>query len=894
MANSFILPGRVHLTTAEAERKLAAFLSKANQAQVNLSFNSRGFTQPLGRITGSVDEFRKSLEASNARVIAFSASAGVLYGITRGFKEMVDATIKVEKSLIDINVILNTSTKNLESFGSSLFDIAKKTGQSFFVVSEAAVEFARQGLSIEETLTRTKDALILVRLSGMDTKTAVSSLTAAMNSFSEASLTSTEIINKLANVDASFAVSSRDLAEAISRVGSSAESVNVSFDELLATVTSVQQTTARGGSIIGNSLKTIFGRVQREDVVEQLKGLGVEVRDLEGNVRPTMVVLKELAKIYESLTPSVKSQTTELVGGVYQMNILKALLKDLGREYSFYDKSLNVASKSTNQATKRNEELNKTIHTTLNESIQVLTELGLKVGKLTLEPAIKSVLEGINSLSKENKMIGGIGAFLGFDEKSSQEFGGKIAKGILQSLGNFISGPGLLLIGAVIAKLTFNFASFLGKSTKDMFGLNNAAHEQATIQKAIQDILSKHTDLVGQITAKERSRFSVEREILAVLEKEIFLREKIKNLSIAIAPGMKADGVIGIVDRVTGQTSLSSAKLPKGKNSGHIPNLKSTREAQEYVGAIQAGYKPGSIKQMNIPGEGMVTYNTAEKVKRFQFFNQPAIMPPLGSEAGKKYKKAFEDKHGFNPYKNRGFVPNLVGKDSNTNVKKFHDFDETLATYDKGTNPKDLFFAHSVLKSLPTPLAKDLKGQLVSVLTARGNTSRENIAKKLNSWGINVDKILTAANFFNDLKISADGSGKIIRNPSREGRIKGYRNLNSAEKKALLLDKMQRKLGGKFHLIDDSKSNVDAANSTRNPNISAEIYSFLGQVAGRGSNFYSSGFIPNFSSAPNPDSINKALLTEKAMGGDPVLDYHDRIGYYVRDKKTQQKFSDVL
>ena len=36
---------------------------------------SRQFTQPLGKITASADEFTKSLEASNARVLAFGASA---------------------------------------------------------------------------------------------------------------------------------------------------------------------------------------------------------------------------------------------------------------------------------------------------------------------------------------------------------------------------------------------------------------------------------------------------------------------------------------------------------------------------------------------------------------------------------------------------------------------------------------------------------------------------------------------------------------------------------------------------------------------------------------------------------------------------------------------------
>ena len=77
----------------------------------------------------------------------------------------------------------------------------------------------------------------------------------AINTFDNAALNSTRIINKLANVDAAFAVSTEDLAEAIKRVGSSAKDAGLSFDQMLAAVTAAQQKTARGGRVIGNSLK---------------------------------------------------------------------------------------------------------------------------------------------------------------------------------------------------------------------------------------------------------------------------------------------------------------------------------------------------------------------------------------------------------------------------------------------------------------------------------------------------------------------------------------------------------------------------------------------------------------------------------------------------------------
>ena len=39
-------------------------------------------SQPLGRLTGQADEFTKSLDAANARVLAFGASVGIAVSYT--------------------------------------------------------------------------------------------------------------------------------------------------------------------------------------------------------------------------------------------------------------------------------------------------------------------------------------------------------------------------------------------------------------------------------------------------------------------------------------------------------------------------------------------------------------------------------------------------------------------------------------------------------------------------------------------------------------------------------------------------------------------------------------------------------------------------------------------
>ncbi len=189
-----------------------------------LGSSSLGLTRPLNDASVAAQEFTKSMAAANARVIAFGAAAGIIFQVSKAIQELASSTIEVDKALTDLNVLLGKSRQNLTAYGSELFKIAKDTGQSFSNIADGAQELARQGLGAEDTLLRLRDAAILSRQSGLSLADSVETLTSTINSFSKAALTSTEIVNKFANVDAAFAVSSKDLAEGIKRVGSSAMS----------------------------------------------------------------------------------------------------------------------------------------------------------------------------------------------------------------------------------------------------------------------------------------------------------------------------------------------------------------------------------------------------------------------------------------------------------------------------------------------------------------------------------------------------------------------------------------------------------------------------------------------------------------------------------------------
>lgn len=613
-------------------RQLDRDIQKTVNKVYSINLKTKG-DQPLGRITGKVNEFNKSLDASNARVIAFGASAGIIFGVERAFTALVSATIEVQKSLQDINVILNVSQAQLQKFGSNLFDIAKNTGQSFQEVAKAATEFSRQGLGIEETLKRTNEALILSRLSGLDAAKSVESLTAAVNSFASQAVTATEVVNKFATVDAAFAVSSADLAEAISRVGSSAAQSGVSINELIALVTSAQQTTARGGAVIGNSFKTIFTRLERGKVRDLLESLGISTTDSSGQLKSTVQLLQDLGKVYDTLGSQQQAYVAEQVGGVFQINILKAALADLGKEYSIYSSALNVAAGSTDQAIRRNEELNKTYAAQINALQENARQLAAAGGERLLGPTIDRLVGGTNTLLE------------GFSESDGQGVGAVLGKGILDGIGQFIAGPGLALIGGVLLKLFRDLAKFATGSVQQLLGLNTAATQQRDLQQSINSILAKNPQLLELALKGEQGLNSAANSLLASLQKQTVELQKQAQVTQQISKAFIAQAGVRVAGGVPVVPTPKTGK--PGKAVGYIPNFASDKQVEK-AQAIALGATPSVRPHMS---EGTIGG------KKFVMNDQEVEFPNVGKNGDSMVLPTYGDGPKIAA---AGFIPNFA------------------------------------------------------------------------------------------------------------------------------------------------------------------------------------------------------------------------------------------
>ena len=577
-------------------RKVESALARIQSQAKGVNFGKGAesinkLSRPLGKITGQASEFQKSLEASNARVLAFGASVAVINKLSEAFGALVNNTVKVEAAFAKINTILGGTQKQIEEFGNGIFKVAQRTATSFDQVAEGALELARQGLSVSESLSRVETSLKLVRVAGIDSKEAVAGLTAAIKGFEGAGLTVASIGDKLAEVDTKFAVSTEDLINGLERASASARVAGVSLDELLAVVTTVQERTQRGGAVIGNAFKTIFARLGRTDTLKTLEDLGINVLDTSGNVRNAIPLFQELATELNKLgLRSVEAgEVIQKVAGVRQRDILISLVEDLNSSQSQFAKALNISATAAGSLDSKNAKLNDTLEALINNLTVGGQKLASVIGELGFTEGAKDLL----------KLFGNIVNSI-TDILQGESIGSKFAQGLIKGIGATLT-PGIALVGAIFIKLFVDLAKFGATSLKQILGINKAAQAQNALQQSVLQTLLQNEAIQKEILSLEGNKVAQEQLLLKIYNQQAAALARVQKAAASVTPGLFGAGLRGGERGVT-----------KRAAGGYV--AAEARDVSRGVGGAPSSSKVVSIPNFAFGGgkNGTMVANTSE------------------------------------------------------------------------------------------------------------------------------------------------------------------------------------------------------------------------------------------------------------------------------------------
>ena len=490
---------------------------KANSAQVaKLNKELQGVSKAGEASAKSVNRLNATLAQSARRFSVITVATGSFLALARGIKNGTAEAIAFERELVKISQVTGKSVSQLQGLTKEVTRLSTSLGASSSDLLNVSRTLAQAGFNA----TKTKQALeTLAQTTLAATFDSIQDTTegaiAVLRQFSaEARASGGEVkflastMDAINSVSKRFAVESGDLITAIRRVGGVFSSAGGSVNELIALFTSVRATTRESAETIATGLRTIFTRIQRTDTVDQLKQLGIQLRDSQGQFVGAYEAVRRLSAGLSTIDPRDFrfSDIVESLGGFRQVGKVIPLIQ----QFAIAQDALTVAQNSSGsvardaaaaqaglgvQITKVKEEFTALLRQFADSSTFRSVAGGalqLASAFLKIASALENVLPLITtliSLKIGQALAPGLGALLGGVGLRRKNQGGKIhgfaRGGFVPGTGNRDTVPAMLQPGEFVIKKSS--ASKLGASTLE--AMNNNKYARGGVISASADDL---------------------------------------------------------------------------------------------------------------------------------------------------------------------------------------------------------------------------------------------------------------------------------------------------------------------------------------------------------------------------------------------------------------------
>lgn len=373
------------------------------------------------------------------------------YGSIRAMSSAVDTIVEIDSKMTELRRVMADST-DFDKMLSNSIDLSNQLGRSLSDTLDAMGEFAKQGFNEMESENLAETALLMQNISDMTSDEAVNALTSAMISFNIEASKSIDIADKINQVDNDFSVTSQTLAVALQRAGSAAATFGVDLEEMLGHVTAIGSVTRESGSVIGNSLKSIYSRITTMDESASiLDSVGVSVWDMGGNIREVGDILNDLSGKWTSLTAEQQQNIGVTVAGRYQLARFLALMNN----YSMALDATETATHAQGSATRENAKYMDSLQARIEKMKVSWQSLAVTMGENGITDIIKGLIQIATSA-------------------------GNISEALVSKFGAI---PTILFtVGTAVALLSSKvrgLAASTGQSAAGMIGLGSAARTSA-------------------------------------------------------------------------------------------------------------------------------------------------------------------------------------------------------------------------------------------------------------------------------------------------------------------------------------------------------------------------------------------------------------------------------
>ena len=306
---------------------------------------------PLKRTSKLVDGMWDNLK----KTVGWQISSSMIHGFIGSIQQAMGYAKDLNKSLTDIRIVTGQSSDQMATFAREANKAAKSLSTTTTDYTKASLIYYQQGLNDAEVKARTETTIKMANATGTSAQKVSDQMTAIWNNYDNGTKSLTHYADVMTALGAATASSTDEIAEGLQKFASISDTVGLSYEYAASALATITATSRESADVVGNSLKTLFSRIQGLQLGETLDDgttlnkystamakVGISIKDSSGELKSMDSILNEMGTTWKTLANDEKMALAQTVAGVRQYTQLMTLMEN----WDFFKQNLNVANTS--------------------------------------------------------------------------------------------------------------------------------------------------------------------------------------------------------------------------------------------------------------------------------------------------------------------------------------------------------------------------------------------------------------------------------------------------------------------------------------------------------------------------------------------------------------------
>lgn len=443
----------------ELEREIVKCKSRLQELRTELvkvgSARLTALSESLKEIGGRMTEVGQTLTTKITVPLALLGGTAI--------KKFAD----VDKTMVLANKTMGNTAEQAELLNDAMEKAAAASVYGMSDAAEAMLNFARAGLTAEQSASALAPAMNLAAGEGGDLNTVSAGLVATINGFHGSFDDAAHYADVFANACNNSALDINSLSEAMSVAAPIFASAGYSIEDA-SLYMGVMANNGIEASVAANSLKTGLARLvsPAKDGADEMERLGLSFTNADGSMKSTITIQKELHDAFAQLSESEQIAAASAIFGKNQMAPWLALINTAPEDVQALSTELGVLGTTQEMANAQMSGFAGSLEQLKSTADVAMTALGEALAPTiqTIAGYLQRAVEWFNNLDDSTKqtiatvglVLAAAGPVLLILGKAFTIIGtviGAVSKfiGIAKIVVAFLGGPVSLAIAAVIA-----------------------------------------------------------------------------------------------------------------------------------------------------------------------------------------------------------------------------------------------------------------------------------------------------------------------------------------------------------------------------------------------------------------------------------------------------------